>query len=92
MSSLDKEFVDATRVIEDDNDTIENASNIKNYNFLENSWDILVENNIGDERNPDDLEGSPLEPLSITLIRSKNKKKKSSLLVDISPDLRLAIL
>lgn len=80
-SSLDKEFIDEMQVIEDDIYTIENslASNLKNHNFMHNSWDALAKNNIGDHINAANLKDSSLKPPDFTLIKSKNKKKKVKL-------------
>lgn len=79
---LDKKFVDVTQIIEDKSDYIENSpvTNLnKNKKFPQDSWEALSENQSEEDRDPYELEYSPLERPGFTLIIGKNKKKKMKL-------------
>lgn len=64
----------ATRLMEGDNDSIENSPLDNNEVFLQNSWENLENNEDVDEDINDNLDSGLQQ--NFTMVRDKKKKKK----------------
>lgn len=77
-SSQDKEFVNVTQLMEDENDSIEKLPLDDNQIFLQNSWESFEKNQVEVDGAEDSHDGGHSHYFTLVRAKKKNKKVKQS--------------